>query len=91
MYPDQETRLENIDLSHIVPSSVHTPVHTRRSDSSQLMPMVGMDTSLGNNEGAPPEKAGCGTELQWLIETGWPNKLLGLLRNLEPQKSLNQP
>ena len=73
MYPDQETRLSNIDLSHIVSVCVNTP--TRKSTSSEW-PMMQMDTSngLGETQTSGPVK---GAELIWLIEVGWPNKLLG--------------
>jgi len=72
MYPDQETRLSNIDLSHIVSVCVNTP--TRKSTSSEW-PMMQMDTSngLGETQTSGPVK---GAELIWLIEVGWPNKLV---------------
>lgn len=74
MYPDQETRLSNIDLSHIVSVCVTTPTRTTSSE----WPMMTMDTSNGSNGLGESQASGPvkGAELIWLIEKAWPNKLV---------------
>ena len=75
MYPDQETQLENIDLRHIVPPTVHA----YRTDASELeLSPLEMDNSTALVDAANDERSSdckCGTELLWLIEHGWPRKL----------------